>query len=256
MFVDSHCHLDRLKISKQGYTLEQFLALTKKAGVERLLCVAINLESYPRMLSLAEPFPEISISVGVHPNEPNNKVLTEQKIVDLAGHPKNVAIGETGLDYYRSKGGDEWQQDRFRLHIRAAKACAKPLIIHCREAISDVLVILKEEGARDVGGVFHCFTEDWESAKRVFDLGFLVSFSGIVTYANTQDLQEVARKTPLESMLIETDSPYLAPHPYRGRENQPAYVKYVAETIAELRGCSVKEIAEATTANYFRLFHS
>lgn len=256
MFVDSHCHLDRLKMSIQGYTLEQFLTLTKQAGVERLLCVSINLESYPRMLSLVEPFPEISVSVGVHPNERNNKVPTEQELVDLARHPKNIAIGETGLDYYRTKDRHEWQQELFRLHIRAAKACAKPLVVHCREAISDVLVILKEEEARDVGGVFHCFTGDWELAKQVFNMGFLVSFSGIITYANAYDLQEVARKAPLESMLIETDSPYLAPHPYRGRENQPAYVKYVAETIARLRGCSLSEIAKATTANYFRLFHS
>jgi TatD DNase family protein len=222
--------------------------------IEHLLCIAIDLESYPAMLDLVAGFQQISVTVGVHPNVQGCKDPTVEELVAL-GEPDNViGIGETGLDYFRSEGDLNWQHQRFRNHISAAKKLKKPLIIHTREAKNDTLRILKEEGAEEVGGVIHCFTEDWEFAQKALDLNFYISFSGIVTFNNATAIKEVAKKVPADRFLIETDSPYLAPVPFRGRPNYPTYVRYVAEQIAELRGAPINKIAELSTKNFYDLF--
>ena len=223
-------------------------------SVTHALCVSVNLETFPEVLAIAERFPNIFASTGVHPDDRSGEEPDIDRLVGLAGHPKVVAIGETGLDYYRVEGDTEWQRERFRTHIRAAKQTRKPLIIHTREAAEDTLRIMREEAAARVGGVMHCFTETTHVARRAMDMNFMISFSGIVTFKNATALKEVAREVPLENMLIETDSPYLAPVPYRGKTNQPAYVRFVAEEIARLKGVSIESVAEATTANFFRLF--
>lgn len=219
-----------------------------------MLCVSIDLESYPAMLALVEDYPEVSVSVGVHPNDFDRREPGIDELVALARHPKNVAIGETGLDYFHGKGDLEWQRERFRTHIRAARQADKPLIIHTRDAREDTIAIMREETARDVGGVMHCFTETWEMAKAALDLGFYISFSGIVTFKNAAALRDVAAQVPDERILIETDSPYLAPVPFRGKPNEPRYVGKVAETVAAVRGVSAEAIAQQSRANFFRLF--
>ncbi len=255
--IDSHCHLDRLNLSTHGESLDAALDAARQNGVSHFLCVSIDLENYPAMLDLVKDYPDVSVSVGVHPNERDCEEPTAEQLLELAKHKKVIAIGETGLDYFRVKKADtDWQRDRFRTHIQAAKSCGKPLIIHNREAGEDTLRILREEGADAVGGVMHCFVEDWETAQKSIDMNFYISFSGIVTFKNATELKEVAKQVSLDRMLIETDSPYLAPMPYRGKPNEPAYVRYVAEHIAELRGISVEEVAEATTRNFFTLFNS
>lgn len=254
MYIDSHSHLDRVDLKPYGGDFDRFIADTKAAGVERMLCVSIDLENYPAMLDLVEGHEGIAISVGVHPNEQDRREPSVDELVELATHPRNVAIGETGLDYYRSDGALTWQQERFRTHIRAANQADKPLIIHSREARADTIRILREEGADRVGGVMHCFTETWEMASAAIELGFYISFSGIVTFRNAEALRSVAIQVPLERILIETDAPYLAPIPFRGRSNEPRYVVKVAEKLAELRGLGVAELAQITSENYFRLF--
>lgn len=253
--VDSHCHLDRIDLTPFGGEFRRFVDATRDGGVMHMLCVSIDLESYPAMLSLVEEYRDISVSIGVHPNDKDRKEPTVAELVELSCHAKNVAIGETGLDYFRSGDADmEWQRQRFRTHIQAARAARKPLIIHTRQAREDTIAIMQQEQAQNAGGVMHCFTESWEMARQAMDMGFYISFSGIVTFSNAAELRAVAQKVPLELMLIETDSPYLAPTPYRGRPNQPGYVSRVAETIAELRGMEVAELARITSRNFFRLF--
>jgi TatD DNase family protein len=254
--VDSHCHLDRLELSKYQNGLVGALDAAQKNNVGHMLCVSIDLEAYPAMLEQVRPFDQVSVSVGVHPNERDGEEPTVEGLVELAKDKKVVAIGETGLDYFRSEGDLDWQRERFMVHIEAAKQTQKPLIIHTREARTDTLDIMKNEHAEQAGGVMHCFAEDWETARRALDLDFYISFSGIVTFKNAESLREVAMKVPLERILIETDSPYLAPVPYRGKPNEPAYVLYVAEKIAELRGLSLEQVAEITTDNFNRLFMS
>ncbi len=256
MLVDSHCHLDRLDLQRYGGDFAALMQATRDAGVSHLLCVSIDLESYPAMLALVEGYPEISVSVGVHPNDHDRREPDVELLVELARHPRNVAIGETGLDYFRTTGDLEWQRARFRTHIRAARAAQKPLIIHTRDAREDTIAILREEGAEQVGGVMHCFTETWEMAEVAMELGFYVSFSGIVTFKNADALRAVAARVPDDRLLIETDAPYLAPVPHRGKPNEPRYVGRVAETIAQLRGVSTEYIAERSAQNYFRLFTS
>ncbi|MEI7428908.1 MAG: TatD family hydrolase [Betaproteobacteria bacterium] len=251
MLVDSHCHLDLPGLSEN---LPQVLELMQKNQVDHAVCVGVNLEDLPRILALAEAHPHILASVGVHPETTEVREPTVEELVDLARHPKIIAIGETGLDYYWHKDAPEWQRERFRVHIRAAHASKKPLILHNREATSDLLRILEEEKAGEVGGVFHCFTETWEVAQQALEMGFYISLSGIVTFKNALLIKEVARRIPLDRLLVETDAPYLAPAPFRGKINQPGYVRYVAEEIALLRDCSFDEIATATTDNFFRLF--
>jgi len=254
MLVDSHCHLDLLDLSSFPGGLAGVLDAARAQDVTRFLCVSINLEHYPHMRALVEQCPEVSVSVGVHPNEQGGHEPTVDELVELAARPGVVAIGETGLDYFRSEGDLEWQRERFRTHIRAAREAGKPLIVHSRDAAEDTLAILREEGAGEAGGVMHCFTGDREMASRAMDLNFHISFSGIVTFKSAQELMEVARHMPLERMLVETDCPYLAPVPYRGKPNQPAYVRYIAEHIAQLRGESFEKIAVATTQNFLTLF--
>jgi TatD DNase family protein len=252
MLVDSHCHLDFPELSGD---LEAVLGRMREQCVTHALSVAVTLEGFPQVRAIAERYPRIYGSVGVHPDYRGATEASEELLVELAAHPKIVAIGETGLDYYRIQGDREWQRRRFRIHVRAARRCGKPLIVHMREAAADTLSILREEGAGEVGGVMHCFTGSWEVAQAAMALGFYISFSGIVTFKNAQRLKEVARQVPLEKMLVETDSPYLAPVPYRGRTNEPALVRYVAEEIARLKKTDLEQVAAATSLNFFKLFN-
>lgn len=250
MLVDSHCHLNFPELAEN---LEAILISMEANEVGAALCVAVNIEDFPQLRQLAETHSQLYASVGVHPDYVVNEPSVAE-LVKLADHPKVVAIGETGLDYFRLKGDLEWQRERFRTHIRAARQTGKPLIIHTREAALDTLRIMREEGAEHAGGVMHCFTESLEVAREAMDMNFFISFSGIVTFKSAAALKAVAREVPLERMLIETDSPYLAPVPHRGKTNQPAYVRHVAEEIASLRGVSFDAVAKATTENFSRLF--
>lgn len=250
-FVDSHCHLDFPELAAD---IDGVLEQMRQNEVVSALCVSVNLENFPQMLALVEQHPNIYASVGVHPDYEGVEEPSATRLVELAQHPKVIAIGETGLDYFRLKGDLEWQRKRFRNHIRAARESRKPLIIHTREAAADTLGIMKEENATEAGGVMHCFTETWEVAEAALAMGFYISFSGIVTFKNAKQLKDVAQRVPLERILIETDAPYLAPVPHRGKLNQPAYVKHVAEEIALLRGISLEEAGKRTTENFKRLF--
>ena len=256
MLVDSHCHLDRVDLAPYEGSFARFMESTLASGVGHMLCVAIDLESLPAMVELVAPWEAVSISAGVHPNDRDRQEPDVERLVELARHPRNVAIGETGLDYFRSEGEPGWQQERFRTHIRAAIAAGKPLVIHTREAREDTLRIMEEENARDAGGVMHCFTENWEMARRALDMGFYVSFSGIVTFRNADELREVVKKMPMDRLLIETDSPYLAPVPHRGKPNEPRHVRLVAEKVAEVRGMDPEEVIGRTGENFFNLFAS
>lgn len=251
MFIDSHCHLNFPELAGD---IDAILANMCANEVSHALCVSVELESFPQVLGLAEHYDNLYASVGVHPDYELDVEPTQAELVRLAQHPKVVAIGETGLDYYRLTGDLEWQRERFRTHIRAAKECGKPLIIHTRSAAADTLRIMAEENANQVGGVMHCFTETLEVAQAAIDLGFYISFSGIVTFKNATIIKEVAQNIPLEKILIETDAPYLAPTPHRGKMNQPAFVKHVAEEIARLRNVSLEEVGQATSQNFRRLF--
>ena len=251
MFIDSHCHLDFPDLANDLPTL---LDNMQDNHVTHALCVSVNLPDFPRVRSMAEKHENLFASVGVHPDYEDQVEPDADQLAALADHPKVIAIGETGLDYFRLQGDLEWQRERFRQHIRAAKQTNKPLIIHTRSAAADTLRIMQEEGADQVGGVMHCFTESWEVAQQAMAMNFYISFSGIVTFKNAVALKEVAKNIPLDRMLIETDSPYLAPVPHRGKLNQPAFVRHVAEEIARLRATELDEIATATSANFCTLF--
>jgi TatD DNase family protein len=251
MFVDSHCHLDFPELVAE---LPSLLEAMAAARVTHALCISVNLPDWPAVHALASAHANLYATVGVHPDYPDTPEPSVDDLAERAARPKVVAIGETGLDYYRATGDLEWQRERFRTHIGAARRVGKPLVVHTRAAAADTLAIMREEGAHEAGGVMHCFTETWEVARAALDLGFHISMSGIVTFRNAQDLKDVARRVPLERLLIETDSPYLAPVPFRGKRNQPAYVAHVAAEIARLRGVSVEAIAAATSENFFRLF--
>ncbi len=251
MYIDSHCHLDFPDLVGR---LDEILHRMQENSVDRVLCVSVNLQDFPQVLALAEKHPHLYASVGIHPDYPDVPETTVEELVRLSLHPKIVAIGETGLDYYRLTGDLDWQRERFRIHIRAAVKTQKPLIIHTRSSSEDTIRLMQEEGASQAGGVMHCFTESWEIAEAAMAMGFYISFSGIVTFKSAKALKEVAQKMPLDRMLIETDSPYLAPVPFRGKINEPGYVRYVAEEIARLRQCPVEDIAEATSANFLKLF--
>ena len=225
------------------------------AQLEHLLCIAIDLEAFPAMQALVSGYSQISLSLGVHPNEQEGQDPSVEELIALGQQTNIIAIGETGLDYFRSEGDLNWQQQRFRNHIQAALALKKPLIIHTREAKLDTLRILKEENAGEVGGIIHCFTEDWEFAQKAMDMNFYISFSGIVTFNSAKEIKDVARKVPANRYLIETDSPYLAPVPFRGKPNYPTYVRYVAEQLAELRGVPINKIADESTENFYTLFN-
>ena len=250
-FVDSHCHIDFPELAAN---LEGVLEQMRQNEVVSALCVSVNLENFPQMIKLVEQHPNLYASVGVHPDYEDVEEPGAARLAELARHSKVIAIGETGLDYFRLKGDLEWQRARFRSHIRAARESGKPLIVHTREAAADTLRIMKEENAAEAGGVMHCFTETWEVAEAALAMGFYISFSGIVTFKNAKQLKEVAQRVPLDRILIETDAPYLAPVPHRGKLNQPAYVKHVAEEIALLRGTGLDEVGRRTTENFERLF--
>jgi TatD DNase family protein len=249
LLVDSHCHLDLSDVPTAT-----LLETARAAGVGYFLNVSVDLASFPRVLAAAHQYPTVYASVGVHPNSQPPQDTEVAQLLALADDPKVLAIGETGLDYFRSAGDLNWQHARFRSHIRAARECGKPLIIHCREARDDTLRILREEQAQQVGGIMHCFVEDWDTAVAAMELGFYISFSGIVTFKTATTLQAVARRLPAERLLVETDAPYLAPMPYRGKPNQPAYVRQVMEFIANLRDEAPSTLAATTTENFFRLF--
>ena len=251
MLVDSHCHLNFPELVADLPAIKKTMQAN---NVGYALCVSVTLPDFPQVLQLAETNHNFYASVGVHPDYENIEEPTVEGLVQLADHLKIVAIGETGLDYFRLTGDLEWQRTRFRNHIRAAIDCGKPLIIHTRNAAEDTLRIMREENAQNIGGVMHCFTESLDVALQAIDLGFYISFSGIVTFKNALSIKEVAKKIPLSRVLVETDSPYLAPMPYRGKINQPGYVKYVAQELANLRNVTLEEISSATTENFFSLF--
>lgn len=238
--------------------MPELLQSMRDNGVTHALCVSVDLPDFPQVLALAEQYPHIYASVGVHPDYVETEEPTAEQLVTLSQHPKIVAIGETGLDYFRLKGDLEWQRERFRQHIRASRICGKPLIIHTRAAAEDTIRILQEEGAGTdkggVAGVMHCFTESLEVALAAIEMGFYISFSGILTFKSAKDIQAVAKALPIERILIETDSPYLAPMPHRGKMNEPAFVRHVGEYLADLKGMSVTQVQEITSNNFFELF--
>ncbi len=256
MLIDSHCHLNMLDLTDFDQDLQKVIAQARANDVRRMLTVCVTLEDLPKIEAIAEQFSEVYTSVGVHPNEQTPNEPDTNDLVRLAAYPACIAIGETGLDYFRIESDAEQahQQQRFRNHIRAALISQKPLIIHTRQASVDTIRIMKEENTQDIGGVMHCFTEDWTVAQQALDLNFYISFSGILTFKSAVDLQETAKKVPVDRMLIETDSPYLAPVPFRGKQNHPALVKQVAMALAALRGMTYAEIATVTTANFYRCF--
>jgi TatD DNase family protein len=251
MLVDSHCHLNFPDLAGR---LPEVFAKMDANGVQQAVVIGVSKPRYPEVLALAEAHERLYATVGVHPDDPEAEEFSEDELVAHADHPKVVAIGETGLDYHWCKGDLAWQHERFRVHIRAARRSGLPLVIHTRESAADTIAIMKEAGADAAGGVMHCFTETWDIARAALDLGFYISISGIVTFKNAAVVKEVASKVPLDRLLVETDSPYLAPVPYRGKTNEPGYVRHVAEQIAELRGLSLEQVAAATTDNVYRLF--
>ncbi|MGD8207378.1 MAG: TatD family hydrolase [Thiohalocapsa sp.] len=262
MLVDSHCHLDRVDLTPYNGRFDALMERTRADGVGHMLCVCIDLEHFEPMRDRVAGYDEVSVSVGVHPNEApastddGPREPGAEELARLAEDPDVVAIGETGLDYHYNRGDLEWQRERFRVHVAAARRAAKPLIVHTRDAREDTIAIMREEGARDPGGVMHCFTESWDMARQAIDLGFYISFSGIVTFRNAEQLREVARRVPMDRLLIETDSPYLAPVPHRGKKNEPRYVRHVADKIAEVRGLDPEEVITVTGENFFRLFRA
>ncbi len=255
MLVDSHCHLDCIDLSDFDNSFDKLIQHTQAAGVEHMLCVSINLEKYPGMLETVRDYPNISVSAGLHPMADESDEFSAEYLTELAKDEKVVAIGETGLDYYYHKDNPQWQQDRFRAHVQVANKVKKPVIIHTRDAGDDTLKILQQENAEACGGVIHCFTETQDFANKAIEMGLMISISGIVTFRNADALREIAKTIPDDHLLIETDSPYLAPVPHRGKQNQPAYVHQVAETLAEIRNTSVESIAEISRNNFYRLFN-
>jgi len=254
VLVDSHCHLDCIDLAEFDNKFDNLIKHTLDAGVEHMLCVSINLKEYPKMLEKVRAYPTISVSAGMHPMADETDEFSIEYLTRLATDDKVVAIGETGLDYYYHKGDPVWQQERFRAHIQVANKVDKPVIIHTRDAANDTLDILREENAEKCGGVIHCFTETQEFAEHAMELGFMISISGIVTFKNADALRKVAESIPDDKLLIETDSPYLAPIPHRGKQNQPAFVHHVAEALADIRKTSVEHIAEISRNNFYRLF--
>ncbi|MDQ7014820.1 MAG: TatD family hydrolase [Gammaproteobacteria bacterium] len=254
MLIDSHCHLDRVKLAPFADNFETMLQTAKENQVDAFLNVCIDLEHFEDVFQPTQNHDNIWCSVGVHPTEKEGQEPDVETLVQLAKRDKVIAIGETGIDYHWENENMEWQRERFRVHIRAARQCGKPLIIHSRSAREDTLKIFAEEGGPEVGGVMHCFAEDLPTANKAMKLGLYISFSGIVTFKSATEIQETAQNIPLDRLLIETDSPYLAPVPHRGKANHPALVKHVAEKVAELRGISFEEVAKASSDNFRRLF--
>jgi TatD DNase family protein len=255
VYFDSHCHLDRIDLDDHSNSFQQLLENIRSESVTRMICIGVNLESFDQMYAQIEPHDDIYCSAGVHPDYQQVKEPTVDGLCHLASREKVVAIGETGLDYMESKDGMDWQRTRFSIHIEAAKKCQLPLIIHSRNAKQDTLALLREQNADTVGGVLHCFTEDWEMARQAIELGFYISISGIVTFHQADNVREMAKMIPADRLLIETDSPWLSPAPYRGKTNHPGRVRYVAEKLAEIRGESLTRLARTTYENTNRLFN-
>jgi len=255
LFVDSHCHLDCIKLDDFEDNFDILIQRCLAAGVEHMLCVSIDMHKYPHMLEQAQRYPQVSVSAGVHPMAEQAESIDVETLKGIASNDKVVAIGETGLDYYYNKGDTKWQQERFRAHIQCAVDLDKPVIVHTRDAGKDTLEILKQENADKCGGVIHCFTETMDFAEKALDLDFMISFSGIITFRNAEALREVARQVPDSHLLIETDAPYLAPAPFRGKQNYPAHVKHVAQKLADIRNTSIEHIAEVSKDNFYRVFN-
>ena len=253
LFIDSHCHLDRLDLSLYDNSLDNVIAAANSAEVTKLLCVSVTLNDFPLMAEKTKHYSNVLLTCGTHPLNQEDRV-DEQQLLSLAQHERVIAIGETGLDYFYAPETKAVQLDSFKKHVRVANKLNKPLIIHTRDAQKDTLDILKAENADKVGGILHCFTESWDMAKQAIDMGFYISFSGIITFKNASEIREVAKKIPDDRFLIETDAPYLAPVPYRGKQNQPAYVVEVAKHLASIRGQSLETIAQLSTNNFNRLF--
>ncbi len=255
MLVDSHCHLDRLKLDKYDGSLEAALDHARERGVGKMLCVGISLENRQAVVDLADQYHDVVSSVGVHPLDIERGLATREQLIEWGKHPKVVALGESGLDYYYSDESKLQQQESFVIHLEAAKQAELPVIVHTRDARKDTLDLIAEHGCRESAGVLHCFTESWDMAKAAMDMNYYISFSGIVTFKNAVELREVAEKMPLDRMLVETDSPYLAPVPYRGKPNEPAFVREVAEFLAELKGISTEDMIRITGENFHKLFN-
>ena len=254
MLVDSHCHLDKLDLSPYGGDLDAALQAAYARSISHILCIGINLENIDDVVQLAERHEPVFASVGVHPLYRESREPSIAELLEIARHPKVVAIGETGLDYFYGEGDLQWQRDRFLIHIEAARLSRLPLIIHTRGAKQDTLDSLRQHGGGEVEGVLHCFTEDLDMAKQAVDMGFLISISGIVTFRNASELRDVVKALPLDRLLVETDAPWLAPVPHRGRQNEPQYVVEVAEKVAEIKSVTLEEVARLTTENFFRIF--
>ena len=253
--VDSHCHLDRLDLKDYPGGLPELMQATARAGVDHMLCIGVDLESFPAVRDLAEQYPNVHCTVGVHPLYRDSREPTCTELVKLAEHPRVVAIGETGLDYFYAKDDTSWQRQRFAEHIAAARQTGLPLVVHTRDAREDTIAMLRDLGEDRVRGVMHCFTEDLAMAKRAMDLGFYISISGIVTFRNADSLREVVRALPLDRLLIETDAPWLAPMPHRGKQNEPRYVADVARFVADLKQLPATELVAITRNNFFSLFN-
>lgn len=254
MLIDSHCHLDRLKLDKYDGDLSAAVNAALARGVEQMLCVGISIENVDAMIAIAEQYPQVVSSVGVHPLDVEKGLADVEQLKQWAAHPKVVAIGESGLDYYYSEDSKAVQQQSFAVHLQAAAELQLPVIVHTRNAREDTLALIAEQGSEDSAGVLHCFTEDWDMARRAMDMNYMISISGIITFNKADELRAVVKQVPLDRLLVETDSPYLAPVPYRGKPNEPAYVREVCEYIAELKGVSYSALAEQTGANFHKLF--
>ena len=252
MYIDSHCHIDCIDLTDHENSMETLLQQAADDGVEHMLCVCIDLHEFDTMYAVVKKYKQISVSAGMHPTHSVGESLSVDEILKYVRREEVVAVGETGLDFFYQKDKPDWQKNRFRYHIEAAKQVNKPVIVHTRDAAKDTINIIKEESAKDCGGVIHCFTEDWDFAKKSLDENFYISFSGIATFKTAEQIREVVRKVPADRFLIETDSPYLAPVPKRGKQNYPGYVKYVAECVAKERGVSVEEVAELSKKNYYQ----
>lgn len=254
MFIDSHCHLDRLDLSPYDNDFAAMLAAARQREVSDMLCVSISLEQFPDMYALIKAHEGVFASVGTHPLSANDELISTEQLVSMAGEEKVVAIGETGLDYYYQTDTHEVQQESFKNHLNASAQSGLPVIVHTRDAREQTLKLIAEHGDSKVGGVLHCFTESLAMAKAAMEMNYMISFSGIITFRNAAELRDVVKVLPLERMLIETDAPYLAPVPHRGKKNEPKYVVEVAQCIADLKGISVAEVAEVTSNNFYKLF--
>jgi TatD DNase family protein len=254
MLVDSHCHLDRLKLEPYEGNLTAAIEAAHARGIQQMLCIGISLSNIQDVIDIAQQYPSVLASVGVHPCDVESGMASIDQLLDWAEQPKVVALGETGLDYHYETESKALQHESFILHLEAGGKAGLPIVVHTREAREDTLALIKIHGNLEHAGVLHCFTEDWDMARRALDLNYYISISGIVTFKNAEQIREVVRKVPLDRLLVETDSPYLAPVPYRGKPNEPKYVREVAEFIAEVRGVAFADLAQQTTENFYRLF--